>query len=472
MLFTQRKPNIKTALPGPKAQAMIARDEAYTSPSYTRDYPLAVDHGEGCWLTDVDGNEFLDLTAGIAVCATGHSHPKVVDAVTEQAKKLIHMSGTDFFYGPMGELAERLADTAPWGKHGTRVFFTNSGTESVEAAFKLARYATGRKRMVAFQGAFHGRTMGSLSLTASKITQVRGFTPLVPGVTHVPYGYCYRCAYNLKYPSCGIHCVWTLDENLFTSMCPPDEVAALIVEPIQGEGGYVVPPPGYLEALRELTQKHGILLIFDEVQSGMGRTGKLWAHEHWDVQPDIITSAKGIASGMPLGAMIARKELMDWPPGSHATTFGGNPVACAAALATLDLLESELMENATTVGSYLVEKLHALQKKYPVIGDVRGKGLMVGAELIEEPNTPPLTPREEIQEETGEDLAGVSIGRDLFPGRNATRRDAIVQLAFQKGLLLLGCGRNALRFSPPLIVTKGEVDVAMDILDQCFAETA
>jgi 4-aminobutyrate aminotransferase len=472
MLFSNRKPKINTPLPGPKAKAMIQRDEAYTSPSYTRDYPLAVERGEGCWITDVDGNEFLDFTAGIAVCATGHSHPRVVAAITEQAKNLIHMSGTDFFYGPMGELAERLAKTAPWGKEDTRVFFTNSGTESVEAAFKLARYATGRKRMIAFQGAFHGRTMGSLSLTASKVTQVRGFTPLVPGTTHVPYGYCYRCPYHLKYPECGIHCVHTLEDSLFTSMCPPDEVAAIIVEPIQGEGGYVVPPPGYLEALREITTKHGILLIFDEVQCGMGRTGKLWAHEHWNVKPDILTSAKGIASGMPLGAMIARKELMDWPPGAHATTFGGNPVACAAALATLDLLESELMENAATVGAYLMDKLRDLQKKYPVIGDVRGKGLMVGAELIAEPNTPPLKPIEAVEEETGVDQAGVSIGRDLFPGRNAARRDAIVQLAFQKGLLLLGCGRNALRFSPPLIVTKAEVDAAMDILDECFAETA
>jgi 4-aminobutyrate aminotransferase len=450
MLFSQRKPKINAPLPGPKAQAMIARDETYTSPSYTRDYPLAVERGEGCWITDVDGNEFLDFTAGIAVCATGHSHPKVVAAITEQAKNLIHMSGTDFFYGPMGDLAERLARTAPWGQDDTRVFFTNSGTESVEAAFKLARYKTGRKRMIAFLGAFHGRTMGSLSLTASKATQVRGFTPLVPGVTHVPY---------------GMETLKALEDSVFTSMCPPDEVAAIIVEPIQGEGGYIVPPPGFLEGLRKVADKHGILLIFDEVQCGMGRTGKLWAHEHWNVKPDILTSAKGIASGMPLGAMIARKGLMDWPPGAHATTFGGNPVACAAALATLDLLESELMENAATVGEYLMEKLRDLQKKYPVIGDVRGKGLMVGAELIGEPS-------DATGENTDENQGGVSIGRDLFPGRNVARRDAIVQLAFKKGLLLLGCGRSALRFSPPLIVTKDEVDVAMEILEECFAETA
>jgi len=288
---------------------------------------------------------------------------------------------------------------------------------------------------------------------------------------HVPYGYCYRCPYNLKHPECGIHCVWTMDENLFTSVCPPDEVAAVVVEPIQGEGGYVVPPPGYLEALRELTSRHGILLVFDEVQSGMGRTGKLWAHQHWDVEPDIICSAKGLASGMPLGAMIARKELMDWPPGSHATTFGGNPVSCAAALATMDLLYGGgLMENAAAMGEYLKDRLCDLQVKHPCIGDIRGKGLMVGAEIIDEPNTPPLASRLEAEAGT-QSAAGVSIGRDLFPGRNAARRDRIVQLAFRKGLLLLGCGRNALRFCPPLIVNRDEVDAAMDILGECFEET-
>lgn len=466
-----RVPCLKTDLPGPKARAVITRDEAYTSPSYTRDYPLVVREGKGCWLTDVDGNEFLDFTAGIAVCSTGHCHPRVVEAVRRQAERLMHMSGTDFYYEPMVDLAERLAETSPWGREDTRVFFTNSGTESVEAAFKLARHATGRRRMIAFQGAFHGRTMGSLSLTASKVAQVRGFAPLVPGPVHVPYGYCYRCPYHLKYPECGIHCVWTMDENLFTSMCPPDEVAALVVEPIQGEGGYVTPPPGYLEALRALTQRHGILLVFDEVQSGMGRTGRLWAHEHWDVQPDILCSAKGLASGMPLGAMIARSDLMEWPPGSHATTFGGNPVSCAAALATMDLLfEGGLMENATAMGEVLMRELHCLREKHPCIGDVRGKGLMVGAEIIDEPNTPPLPPREGAKQ--GNSEAGVSLGRDLFPGRNAARRDHIVQAAFRRGLLLLGCGRNALRFCPPLVVNADEIKTAMRILDECFEETS
>lgn len=462
MSSADRKPSIRTQLPGPRATEMIARDERYLSPSYTRDYPFAADHGEGCWVTDVDGNEFLDFAAGIAVCSTGHCHPKVVEAIEYQARRLIHMGGTDFYYAGMPDLAERLADTTSWGRDGTRVFFTNSGTESVEAAFKLARYATGRKRMIAFQGAFHGRTFGSLSLTASKIAQVRGFSPLIPGVVHIPYGYCYRCPYHLTFPECKMHCVWTLDDTVFTSMCPPDEVAAVIVEAIQGEGGYIVPPPGWLEALRELTRKHGILLIVDEIQSGFGRTGKMWAHQHWGVDPDIITSAKGIASGLPLGAMLARKELMDWPPGSHATTFGGNPVACAAALATMDLLEDGgLIQNAAETGNYLMERLRGLQKSHDCIGDVRGKGLMVGIELVDDAVT--VT--------NGDSSGGSSLARGLLPGRNAARRDKIVHTAFSKGLLLLGCGRNVVRFCPPLVVTRAEVDTAVDILTECLDET-
>lgn len=462
MSDTTRKPLIRTELPGPCAQATIARDANYLSPSYTRDYPLVADHGEGCWLTDVDGNEFLDFAAGIAVCSTGHCHPRVVEAIERQARKLIHVSGTDFYYDQMPNLAERIADTAPWGRDGTRVFFTNSGTESVEAAFKLARYATGRKRMIAFQGSFHGRTFGSLSLTASKITQVRGFSPLVPGVTHIPYGYCYRCPYHLTFPACNMHCVWTLDDSLFSSMCPPDEVAAVIVEPIQGEGGYVVPPPGWLEALREITRKHGILLIVDEVQSGFGRTGKMWAFQNWNAEPDMITSAKGIASGLPLGALITRKDLMDWPPGSHATTFGGNPVACAASMATLDVLQEGGLANAAESGAYLMERLQDLQRRFSCIGDIRGVGLMVGMEMIDDSHS---------DESTDETQAGSSLGRGLFPGRNADRRNNIVHAAFKRGLILLGCGRNAVRFCPPLIVTKPEIDTAIEILTECLKET-
>ncbi|HEY3412336.1 MAG TPA: acetyl ornithine aminotransferase family protein [Armatimonadota bacterium] len=459
-----RKPRIVTDVPGPRAQEVIARDARFTSPSYTRDYPIVAASGKGCWLTDEDGNEFLDFTAGIAVCSTGHCHPKVVEAIQAQASRLLHMSGTDFWYAPMANLAERLAATTAWGVDDTRVFFTNSGTESVEAAFKLARFATGRKRMIAFQGAFHGRTFGSLSLTGSKISQLRGFTPLVPGVQHVPYGYCYRCAYNLKYPSCALHCVTTLDDSLFASTCPPDEVAAIIVEPIQGEGGYVIPPPGYLEALRELTRRHGILLIVDEVQSGFGRTGKMWAYEHTDAVPDMITSAKGIASGMPLGALLTRKDLMNWPPGSHATTFGGNPVSCAAALATLDLLQDGgLIENAATVGEHLIGRLRDVQQRHPCIGDVRGQGLMAAIELIDAPSSADRAPVPS---------AAPPLARELFPGRNAERRDRIVHAAFSKGLLLLGCGRNAIRFCPPLVVSKGEVDTALDILSECLDETA
>jgi 4-aminobutyrate aminotransferase len=419
------------------------------------------DRGEGCWLTDVDGNQFLDFAAGIAVCSTGHCHPTVVEAIERQTRKLIHIGGTDFYYDGMPDLAERLADTTPWGRESTRVFFTNSGTESVEAAFKLARYATGRKRMIAFQGAFHGRTFGSLSLTASKITQVRGFSPLVPGVTHVPYGYCYRCPYHLTYPTCDMHCVWTLDDSLFSSMCPPDEVAAVIVEPIQGEGGYIVPPKGWLEALREITRKHGILLIFDEVQCGFGRTGKMWAFQNWNAEPDMITSAKGIASGLPLGALITRKDLMDWPPGSHATTFGGNPIACAAATATLDVLQAGVLANAAESGQYLIERLQDLQRKHSCIGDVRGIGLMIGMEMIDDSS----------ENGASDALAGSSLGRGLFPGRNAERRNRVVQAAFQKGLILLGCGRNTVRFSPPLIVSRSEIDIAVEILSECLKET-
>lgn len=463
MESSNRKPRIVTDLPGPRAQEVIARDVKFTSPSYTRDYPIVAASGKGCWLTDADGNEFLDFTAGIAVCSTGHCHPKVVEAIELQARQLLHMSGTDFFYAPMADLAERLAGTTAWGIDDTRVFFTNSGTESVEAAFKLARYVTGRKRMIAFQGGFHGRTFGSLSLTGSKISQLRGFTPLVPGVNHVPYGYCYRCPYHLKYPSCDIHCVSTLDESLFSSICPPDEVAAVIVEPIQGEGGYIVPPPGYMEALRELTQRHGILLIVDEVQSGFGRTGKMWAYEHTDAVPDMITSAKGIASGMPLGALLTRKDLMTWPPGSHATTFGGNPVSCAAALATLDLLQDGgLMGNATMAGAHLISRLKELQRSHSCIGDVRGRGLMVAMELIDAPSS---------VNRSAVPSAAPPLARDLFPGRNAERRDRLVHAAFGKGLLLLGCGRNAIRFCPPLVVSREEVDTAMDILAECLQET-
>ncbi|MBI4115853.1 MAG: acetyl ornithine aminotransferase family protein [Candidatus Omnitrophica bacterium] len=436
-----KRPRIRTPqLPGPKAKAIIERDQDILSPSLSRPYPFVAEKGEGVWLKDSDGNEFLDFTAGIAVTSTGHCHPRVVRAIQDQATKLLHMSGTDFYYDVQVKLAEKLAQIAPW-KGKKKVFFTNSGAEAVEAAIKLARYHTGREKLIAFFGAFHGRTLGALSLTASRVVQREKFGPLLPGVHHVGYGYCYRCPYNLKYPQCDIACVSYLEDTLFKKTVPPEEVAAIIVEPIQGEGGLIMPPPGYHEALRELTRKHKILLIVDEIQAGMGRTGKMFAIEHWGVEPDIITVAKGIASGMPLGAMIAKSELVDWEPGSHANTFGGNPVACRAALETIDLIESKLMENAKCVGEYLKAELLDLGKKYPLIGDVRGAGLMLGIELVRNRET-----KEPAVEE----------------------RNKIVQKAFRRGLLLLGCGECGIRFTPPLVVTKSEVDIAIGILERCL----
>jgi 4-aminobutyrate aminotransferase len=433
-------PNLVTDLPGPQARALIADDELFLSPSYTRDYPLVVKRGEGAVIEDVDGNVFLDFTAGIAVCSTGHCHPRIVDAIRRQSAELIHMSGTDFYYRPQRDLAKKLASLAP-GKSPKKVFFTNSGAESVEAAFKLARYHTGRPDMIAFFGAFHGRTMGALSLTGSKVTQRRGFEPLLSGVTHIGYGNCYRCPLNLSYPDCGIECVHILEHRLFKTTVPADKVAAIIVEPIQGEGGYVVPPPEYHRELRKVADKHGILIIADEVQAGMGRTGKMFAIEHWGVEPDIICCAKGIASGMPLGAMIARADVMNWPKGSHASTFGGNPVSCVAALETIALLEQELMANATTQGDRLIRGLKELQARHPLIGDVRGKGLMVAFELIEDP----MSRRPAV-----------------------AARSAVVQECFRRGLLVLGCGESSIRLCPPLVVDDAECDTALRILDQAL----
>ncbi len=435
-----KRPRIKTPLPGPKARRLIESDKRFVSPSYTRSYPLVAETARGVWLRDPDGNTFLDFTAGIAVTNTGHCHPKIVKAIKRQSKKLLHMSGTDFYYEPQVELAERLSRLAP-GNTEKKVFFCNSGTESVEAAFKLARYKTKREKMISFFGAFHGRTFGSLSLTGSKIKQRENFGTLVPGVTHVGYGYCYRCPYHLHYSDCKIACVSEIEETIFHTTLPPDEVAAVIVEPIQGEGGVVEPPPEYFPMLRELTKKHNILLIVDEVQTGMGRTGKMFAVEHWGIEPDIICLAKGIASGLPLGAVIAPSDIMIWEPGSHASTFGGNPVACSAALATLDLLEGGLIENARVVGDYFKQKLLKLKEKYPVIGDVRGRGLLLGIELV-------------THRETKE--------------RAVQLRNEIVQKAFQKGLLLLGCGESSIRFTPALVINKGEVDAGLEILEECL----
>ncbi|MBN1643023.1 MAG: acetyl ornithine aminotransferase family protein [Anaerolineae bacterium] len=424
-------------LPGPEAKTWIARDRARLSPATTRPYPFVMDHGSGAEVWDVDGNRFLDLCAGIAVCATGHGHPHVVQAIQEQAARFLHMSGADFYYPGQVRLAERLSALAPIGTP-TRVFFANSGAESIEAAFKLARYHSRRPRMLAYVGAFHGRTMGALSLTASKAVQRRGFAPLVPGVTHVPYPYCYRCPFHLTYPACDIYCATYIDETVLATHCPADEVAALFAEPIQGEGGYVVPPPGYFHRIRDLCDRHGILLVMDEVQSGFGRTGKMFASEHWGVEPDMIAMAKGIASGMPLGALVAREDVMDWPPGAHANTFGGNPVSCAAALATLDLLEGGLIDNAAGVGAYLLDALRALQTRHPSVGDVRGKGLMVAIELV----------RDRATREAAPDL-----------------RDRLVRECYRRGALVLGCGKNSIRFSPPLVIARDQIDEGLEILE-------
>jgi 4-aminobutyrate aminotransferase len=436
-------PSIMTKLPGPQAKKILMKDQKFVSQSYTRAYPLVVKRARGLWVEDVDGNQFLDFTSGIAVCNTGHCHPRVVDAIHRQAEELIHMSGSDFYYDLQSNLAAKLSEITP-GPKEKRVFFGNSGAEAIEAALKLARYHTKRPRILAFLGAFHGRTMGALSLTASKVIHERGFSPLVPGVTHVPYAYCYRCPYHqLQYPGCSIACVDWIREDLFKRSLPPEEVAAIFVEPIQGEGGYVIPPPEFHQKLYELAKEFGILFVDDEVQSGMGRTGRMMAIEHWGVVPDIIALAKGIASGMPLGATVSQSEVMDWVPGSHASTFGGNPISCRAALATIELLEEELMENAQCQGAYLLEKLKDLQKRFHLIGDVRGKGLMIGIELVKDPET-----KEKAVEE----------------------RSQVIQGCFERGLLILGCGENVIRFIPPLIITQEEADMALTIFEEVLKD--
>jgi 4-aminobutyrate aminotransferase len=439
-----KSPSIRTPLPGPLTKALIDADRQYVSPSYTRLYPLVAEKAEGLWIRDPDGNIFLDFTAGIAVCATGHCHPRVVAAVKEQADRLLHMSGTDFYYTPQIALAEKLARLVPCTS-AYKVYFGNSGSEAVEAAFKLARWHTRRELNIAFFGAFHGRTMGALSLTASKAIQKKHYHPLVPGITHIPYPYCYRCPHHMCYPECGIACVdWGVEDTLFRTTVPPDEVAAIFVEPIQGEGGYIVPPPEFHLALYKVAKKYGILYVADEVQSGMGRTGKMFAMEHFGVVPDIMALAKGIASGMPLGAMIARSEIMDWEAGSHASTFGGNPVSCCAAMATIQFLEEDLMANEATRGEQLIAGLRQLQQTLECIGDVRGKGLMVGVELV----------------------------KDCVTKERATHwRDAVIQRAFQKGLLL-GCGENTIRFCPGLTISPEEIEVGLTIFEETMKEVA
>ena len=434
-------PHVSGPLPGPRARAIIERDARTVSPSYTRCYPLVAANGEGAIVEDVDGNRFLDFNAGIAVVAAGHCHPRVVEAIQQQAARLIHMSGTDFFYEELVALAEKLAEIAP-GDVPRRVSFCNSGAEAIEGAIKLARWATKRDKIIAFYGGFHGRTMGALSLTARKAVQRAGFGPLNPGVVHAPFPYCYRCPYGRQPETCAVECVKFIEDTLLKTVAPADETAAIVVEPVQGEGGYVVPPPKFFDELARVARDNGILLVFDEVQSGMGRTGRMWAAEHFGMVPDILAVAKGIASGMPLGATVARADLMTWPPGAHASTFGGNPVSCAASLATIALLEEGLVENAARMGEYLMERLQTWPARFPVVGDVRGLGLMVGVELVRSRTT-----------------------REKAPAL----RDEIVQLAFECGLLLLGSGENTLRLCPPLTITRDQCDLAVETLETAIA---
>jgi 4-aminobutyrate aminotransferase len=441
-LYAQYGPKLLCSLPGPKAAAAVKADERLISPSYTRSYPLVAKRGRGIRVEDVDGNEFLDFAAGIAVISTGHCHPAVVAAIQKQAAELLHISGTDFYDEHLTDLAEKLSAIAPMpGPH--RFFYGNSGAEAIECALKLARYHTGRQQVISFFGAFHGRTMGALSLTGSKPQQKRRFSPLVPGVTHIRYPYAYRgCSGGAQDEEAfSLGCARFIEEKLFKTILAPEEVAAVFIEPIQGEGGYVVAPDNFLRELRAICTRHGILLVVDEVQCGAGRTGKWWAIEHSGVEPDIVCMAKGIASGMPLGVCMSRAEIMDWAPGSHASTFGGNPVSIAAALATLEIIEHSAMANAERVGEQMLERLRGWKQTHPLVGDVRGRGLMIGIELV----------------------------KDKATREPATLlRNRIETLAFERGLMVLGCGETTLRLSPPLVVSEQEATVALDILEEAL----
>jgi len=440
-----RRPEIKTELPGPKGRAIVEADAQYVNPAYPRpDFKLVAARGEGVWVTDVDGNVFLDCNAGVAVCSTGHCHPEVVQAIQNQAAQLIHMCGTDYYYSLMPDLAKKIGELVPISGP-TRTHFANSGTEAVECALKIAMHATGREKFISFFGSFHGRTLGSLSLTSSKAAQRLGFKRQALDVIHVPYPNEYRNPFTAEMCGRGGAAEGALNwiENLlFKTTTPPEEVAAIVVEPIQGEGGYVPAPEGFLRGLRRICDEHGIVLVVDEVQSGMGRTGKMFATQHYGVDADIVCIAKGIASGLPLGLCVARADLMDWKKGAHASTFGGNPVCIAAALKTIELLERELVANAAEVGNYLKSRLEKLMAKHECIGDVRGMGFMLGVEFVKD-----KTSRQP----------------------DAELRDRVEMASYERGLILLGCGANSIRWSPPLILTKENVDVALEIFDEAIA---
>ena len=449
-LKSAKLPEIKTDLPGPRAREVVASDERYISPSYTRTYPLVMKRGRGAMIEDVDGNIFLDFNAGVAVCATGHSHPHIAEAIKAQVDEFIHISGTDYYYPHLPALARRLSELVP-GNFEKKTHFGNSGAEAVEGAIKLAFYATRRTKLIGFFGAFHGRTMGTLSLTASKSRQRARFGPQALDVTHVPYANCYRCPYLLKPENCGAfeeqgpHCARIIEDLIMKTTVPPEECAAIVVEPIQGEGGYIVPPASFLQTISRIADKYGIVVIADEVQSGMGRTGRMFSSEHFNFVPDIMALAKGIASGLPLGATVARADLMKWTPGSHASTFGGNPVAIAASLATIELLEDGLIENAARQGEYLVNGLFQLVDKHEIIGDVRGKGLMIGIELV----------KDRVTKEPA-----------------AIERDRVEIECFRRGLIIQGCGVSTIRLSPPLVIDQEQCDFALKTLDQALSAVA
>jgi len=436
-------PRIVVTPPGPKAREFVKRDESLISPSYGRFYPLVVESGRGCIVKDVDGNEFIDFNSGLVCLGVGHSHPKVVSAIKKQCDRFLHYSNTDFYYDEVITLAGKLAEIAP-GDFEKKVYFGNSGAEAVEAAVKLAKWHTRKQLFIAFISAFHGRTIGALSFTASKPTQKRYFFPLMPGVTHVPYPYCYRCPFKLTYPSCHYWCVDFIDEQVLQKYVPPEDTAAILYEPIQGEGGYVVPPPEYVQRLKKLADKHGLLLIDDEVQTGMGRTGKWFAIEHWNVEPDIVCSAKALAAGLPLGATIANAKIMDWVAGSHASTFGGNPLSCAAANTVIDVVKEEkLLENATKQGAHILKRLEELKEKSEIVGDVRGKGLMIGLEIVENKEDKKPAP-EKVNE--------------------------IMMRSWKRGVAVITCGASTIRIAPPLIITRELVDAALDIIEDTVKE--
>ncbi|HEY7545560.1 MAG TPA: acetyl ornithine aminotransferase family protein [Blastocatellia bacterium] len=442
-LVETRLPEIKTALPGPKAKALLEKDERYISPSYTRSYPLMASRGYGALIEDVDGNTFLDFNAGVAVAALGHAHPEIAEVISRQAREFTHISGTDYYYPHQTQLAEKLNEITP-GDFVKKVHYGNSGAEAMEAALKMAIYATGRNKFLAFRGSFHGRTFGTLSLTSSRSAQRRGFGPQALDVTHVPYANAIRFPLSLNEgESTGRRVARYIEETIFKTTVPPEDCAAIIVEPVQGEGGYVVPPPDFLPELRRTCDRHGILLVVDEVQSGMGRTGRFWAIDHFGVVPDIMCMAKAIGGGLPLGVTLAREELMSWHIGAHASTFGGNPVAIAAALKTIEILENGVIANAASVGAHMLERLREVKDKFDCIIEVRGLGLMIGVEFAKDART------QEVWTEL---------------------RDRVVVDLFHRGLVVQGAGESSIRFSPPLIIDREQADFAVDLFEEVLRD--